>query len=579
MKMLFFRCLLFLLCAGATAPCAFGQKELIDSIEPSKTGAAAKADELLFDAIKAKMHDDDKLATELLEKYVAARPEVSDGFYELSKLYYNYKNLEKSEEAIKKAIALDGENKWYKEQYATILAERGAELEAAKIMADLTAADPDDRSYPLLAAEYYERAHKYDEAITYLDKALTQTGMDEDIMMRKMQLYLDMNNVDKAAEVINKLIAGEPKNGRYYKLLGELYDNNKLPEKAAAVYQKAQKDLPGDPSVQLGLAEHYMKAGDTASSMAYLKKAIVNNDLEQEAQLEILEAYLQSLPNDSVMKAQGLPIIRQVVAQHPDDAEVIAYYGEVMERSNLRDSALIAYKRSLTIKPSNFAVWVRLLENYLDKPSADSLIKYSEKAMRLFPTQAVASFYNGIGHLNKKEYPAAIKAINRAIDMQPETDKQRLADMYSVLGDIYHSNKQDDLSDKAFDKALQFDANNATILNNYSYYLSERGKKLDEAEKMSKRSLDLRPDEATFLDTYGWILYKKGDFEKARQYVQQAITKMGAGADATLYDHLGDIYYKLNAKDKAVENWKTAKEKGGDDPQIDKKIKEGKLYE
>ncbi len=163
--------------------------------------------------------------------------------------------------------------------------------------------------------------------------------------------------------------------------------------------------------------------------------------------------------------------------------------------------------------------------------------------------------------------------------MQPENDKQALENMYEVLADAYHSNKQDEQSDKAFDKALVLDPNNASVLNNYSYFLSERGKRLDEAEKMSKKSLELRPEEATFLDTYGWILYKKGEFEKAKEYVQQAINKMGPGADATLYDHLGDIYYKLNEKGKALEFWKTAKDKGADDSLIDKKIKEGKLYE
>jgi hypothetical protein len=42
---------------------------------------------------------------------------------------------------------------------------------------------------------------------------------------------------------------------------------------------------------------------------------------------------------------------------------------------------------------------------------------------------------------------------------------------------------------------------------------------------------------------------------------------------------LGNVYYKLGEKDKALENWKISKEKGNDDPQLDKKISEGKLYE
>ena len=163
--------------------------------------------------------------------------------------------------------------------------------------------------------------------------------------------------------------------------------------------------------------------------------------------------------------------------------------------------------------------------------------------------------------------------------MQPESEKQTLASMYSSLGEVYYYTKQTDLMEKAYAKALEITPNNASVLNNYSYFLSERGVKLDEAEKMSKKSLELQPGEGTYMDTYGWILYKKGNYEKAREYVQKAIDLAGGKADATLYDHLGNIYFKLGASDKAIENWKISKQKGNDSPLIDKKISEVKLYE
>jgi tetratricopeptide (TPR) repeat protein len=95
---------------------------------------------------------------------------------------------------------------------------------------------------------------------------------------------------------------------------------------------------------------------------------------------------------------------------------------------------------------------------------------------------------------------------------------------------------------------------------------------------MSKRSLDLRANEVNFLDTYAWIWYKKGDYEKAKTYIMKALTVVPDGS-ATLWDHLGDILFKQNDKQGAVDAWKKAKEKGSDDKNLDKKISEGKLYE
>ena len=570
--------IVFLMCMAASMPHVYAQREA-DSILNANMTKLTQPDEIFFEAIKAKNQNDNEHAKKLFEQFVVLKPQVSTGYYELSKIYISEKKTDKAEEDIKKAVAIDPDNKWYNEEYASILADEGNYLNAADIIAKLCKTEPDDEEYPKMAADYYERAQKYDTAIIYLDKALLRNGDDEDIYMRKVHLYLEMNKVDKSAEVVKQMIATDPYNGKYYKLLGDIYDNNKMSEKATALYNKAQKIIPDDPSVQLGLAEHYLKMGDTASYVANVKKVIFNKDLDAQTQLDLMGEYLQTMPNDSALRVEGLPIIRQLAGQHPTDAQVMALYGDFLDGNNKGDSAAWAYKASLAIKPADFNVWKKLFNSYTDNKGADSLIKYTEKAMRLFPNLAVVSYYNGIARFSKKEYPKAIVAVKRAIDMEPETEKAAIADMYSLLADIYHANKQDDLSDNAFEQALKLDNDNSSTLNNYSYYLSERGKKLDEAEKMSKRAIEIKPTEATYLDTYGWIEYKKGNYEKARIYIQKAIDLAGPNTDATLYDHLGNVYYKLNDKEKAVQFWKLSKDKGTDDPQIDKKISEGKLYE
>lgn len=566
---------------GPMLPSVLAQEETTDTLnEMSKAGKNAMADKYYFDAMKAKLRNDDKLATELLQKYVAARPEVSDGWYELSKFSHANRALDKAEEYIKKAMTLDQGNKWYKEEYARVLADKGSFLEAANIAVELSKAEPKEPGYLLMASDYFAKAKKTTEAISYLDKALIIHTGDEDITMRKMQLYLEADNVDKAAETVRDMIAKDPRNSRYYKLLADIYDNNKQPAKAVEVYQQASKIIPDDPLIRYGIADNFLKSGDTAKYRAEIKKVILDKGLDAEDQLVVFQNFLRTLPGDSLINTEGMPVMRQLVAQYPEDDRVLAFWGDMLDLNKQHDSAMLMYSKAVRIKPGEPSLWQKLLVGYVDKKYADSLIKASERAMRLYPNMALFSYFNSIGYMNKKQYPQAINAIRRAIDMQPDNDTRMLADMYSLLADEYHSNKQDDLSDKAFEKALSFDPGNASVLNNYAYYLSERGVKLDEAERMSQKSLDLRPNEGTYLDTYGWIQYKKGNYLKAKDYVERAIKLAGSDADATLYDHLGNICYHLNEKDKAVDNWKKARSiGGGDDATLDKKISEGKLYE
>jgi len=566
---------------GVASPCAWGQggKGIVDTVATPPNGQDVQANEYYFAAINARMHDDDAKAMDNFQKFVAMKPNVAAAYNELASLYINQKDIDKAEESIKKAIALDKTNKWYKEAYANILAIRNKYAEAGKIMGELADEYPSDHTFLKTAVDYLEQGTKYTEALKFINKALETNANDEELLAHKAQLLMRLDQPDEAMAVMKLLIEKDNQNGSYYKILGELYDKSKQPEKATELYNVALKLIPNDPALLLGVANHYLKSGDTVLYRNFLRATIVNPDLDVETQMELLDAYIQTLKDDSEILAKGISLIAEIVKQHPGDPAALATYGDFLYRNNQKESAVIAYKHSLAIAPSNFNLWIRFLGVLTDREDADSLIHYSEKALRYFPNQSLAHYYNGIGHYNKRDYPKAINALNRAIDLMPENNNQRLAGMYGFMGEIYNTTKDYANSDQAYEKALQFDPEDASVLNNYSYFLSERNEKLDAAEKMSERSLKLKPDEPTYMDTYGWIEYKKGNFSKARTYIENAIKMAGKNAEAALYDHLGNVCYKLDDKDKALECWKLAKSLGSDDPQIDKKISEVKLYE
>ena len=151
-----------------------------------------------------------------------------------------------------------------------------------------------------------------------------------------------------------------------------------------------------------------------------------------------------------------------------------------------------------------------------------------------------------------------------------------LAQIDTQLGDAYHELKEYAKSDAAYEAALVFDANNAQALNNYSYFLSVRGEKLDRAKEMSGKLVKQFPDNDTYLDTYAWVLYKQKDYAGARQYLEKALL---TSKDATVIEHYGDVLYQLGDKDKAYAQWQRAKQIGGASSLIDRKIKDKKLYE
>lgn len=539
----------------------------------------ASADELYYDAIKARMMGNDRQCEQLLLQVISLKPKEAAPYYDLSRLAYKINDADRASEYIKKAIALDGSNKWYREQYADVLVMRSEYVAAADEYAAIAKTEKFNNQYLEKSALLYQRAGRYKEALAQLEILKNRDRDNDEALKQQQQIYLKLNDVDNAARVGRELIERNPKDAYYYSLLIDVYEHNQQPEKARQVLEEMQKKFPSDPSLQLEMANQALKKGDTDTYNRYVRQIITNKELSADVQLQMLGPYLGALGSDSLQRSEALELIQQISQQHPEDVEVIGTYARILSFNNRLTEAAEQYKRAIAINPNNFESWRQLMFLYTRPPDADSLIKWSEKAARLYPQQAMVHYFIGIGHFNKKSFTPAIRAFNRAIDLQPEDQKDDLANMYMALGDVYQVLQDYPKSDSNYEAALKLDPTNATLLNNYAYYLSLRSTRLDEAEKMSRESLKIRPGEGTFLDTYGWILYQQGKYKQALEYIRKAIAANPDEEDPTVWEHLGAAEYKTGNKVAAVNAWKKALSKGSENKMLEKMIQEQKLYE
>ena len=90
-------------------------------------------------------------------------------------------------------------------------------------------------------------------------------------------------------------------------------------------------------------------------------------------------------------------------------------------------------------------------------------------------------------------------------------------------------------------------------------------------EKMIRQALDIEREyggvSISTLDSLGWVQYKLGDSHmgQAGRTFQEVIagSRRKAAADgsdehAVLYDHAGDVYYRLRRRDDAIDMWRQA---------------------
>ena len=92
---------------------------------------------------------------------------------------------------------------------------------------------------------------------------------------------------------------------------------------------------------------------------------------------------------------------------------------------------------------------------------------------------------------------------------------------------------------------------------------------------MSEQTIKAEPDNATYLDTYAWVLFMRGKYEEAKEYIDRMLATEEDHSNIVI-EHAGDIYAKCGLTDEAVEFWKEALNDNPDNALLREKIEKRK---
>lgn len=563
---------------------------------------------LYVDASRAKMLDDYQKSVELY-KQVLRMDAINDGAqYELALVYFESGQYESSREYIDAAVENDSinylvdyvrmklekdslapvkpllaeaaenykTNKWYLVLQADVHAYLSDYEKASEVFELLLTDHPKEVEYYFDWAYVNIKAEKPEKALEIYNKAEEVIGLDDGLIMQKQKLLLQLDRMDEAVAELQKLINANPGELRYSQMLAELYQTNNKIDEAVAVYEQILKQDPANAFALLNLAEVYKFQGNREQYLFYLKQAFKDKNLSVDSKIRVIYPYLLGV-EDSSRKEEAFDLAQIVVETHANEAKAHAVYGDLLYQDDQKKEALTQYKQALKLDESVYEVWQQIFFILSELNDNEELVKMTDKALELFPNQPIVYFFNGLANNALKNFEESVEMLNAGKNLVYGNNNLKIQ-FYSSLGDAYNSLQQFEESDKAFEKALEFDKDNSYVLNNYSYYLSLRGEKLEKARAMSLRSNELEPGNSSFEDTYAWILYVSGDYEKAHTWIQKAY-ESGGKTSPVILEHYGDILYKLGRKDDAVKYWNDAMQYGSDSEKLPQKIADKQLYE
>jgi tetratricopeptide (TPR) repeat protein len=564
---------LLLMGCGKAKPAASGTKHGDNGeVEPEQLRPAVDAEfqEVFFQAQLEKARDNKQKAYDLFEQALKIEPTNAATHYELGRadmLHFN--NPSSALDHAKVCVASDKTNPWYQELLADAYAEMAKYDAAIKAYREAVRLNPNNYELLYELANTQLHAGKIQDAIATYDELERRTGVYEDLSMQKHTLYMQQKDVNRAGLEFERLAKYYPDEPRYWGMAAQFYQQYGMHEKAAAALEQMVKADPDNGQVHFQLSEYYAMQKNDKRSYEELKLAFATNDISIDQKIKILIRYYTLTEAQQSYLPQAYELLVLTEQLQPNEPKAFAMYGDYLFRDGKLREALTKYKQAIALGGSLSTIWTKVLEIEYTLGDFDALYADSKQAISLFPLLPEFYYFQALSHQRRNEHNSAIELLNTGKELVVD-DRDLQARFYASLGESYHYTNQHEESDEAFNESLRLDPSSVFTLNNYAYYLSLRKLQLEKAAEMAKRANELAPNVSSFEDTYAYVLFRQAKYAEALVWMDRALAHGEKSAE--LYEHRGDILFKLGRTEEAFQQWIQAESMPGASAKLKEKI-------
>lgn len=531
LSLLFFTILLAGAPALAQEDGRFSEKEIKDQ-------------ELFIEANKFRLLGNVDKAVELFKEILKKDRQNHAAAFELARIYAEQNNNAEALNLARQASSLQPANAWYQRFLADMYQRNSMYKEAAGIYEQLTKNAPSDEYNYYKWAYFLVQAGQTAQALQVYNTLEGRIGINEELSRRKHTLYLGTGDTPNAERELLRLCETFPGNIDYLHLLAGFYRQTDNDEAARTILQKILAIDPDDSKAFFALSSIDSPQSGDAAFIQSLEPLFLNPAVDLDEKIKPILPYVEkaAATNDEPLARELLRLASILDQIHPGQAKVCALNADLLYLTNQKEKALTRYRQAVELDETVFSVWEQLFRLAFETGDFTSLVFYTEKAMEVFPNQAIVYFYNGLAYSRQNQHAKSIPPFEQALMMSGRNTALKL----QVLSQMA--------------VAYQYAGNQAR------------------ADQSLQQALQLAPEHPSVEAAHGWVLYLRKSYPQASEWFEKAL-RHGGDTDPVILEQAGDVQFQLNAPDKAVERWQKALDLGSSSPQLPKKIADRKLYE
>src|SRR5436309_4332713 len=502
-----------------------------------------------------------KLAIEQYESIVKIEPKNIDNHLRLGQLYILNKDLVKAENEFKSAEQIDPNSEEAVTNLAYLYNEEGDSKRAAETLSSVPEKARSAKLYSALGYTY-EQQKDYKKAIAAYQQAVELDHENLDAMRGLAQNLANDNQIDAALAQYNAIQEADPQDAQAALRISEIYRRMGKFDLAMSNLKKAESlvqdslEIPYNEALILEAQGKYDEAADILQKL--LARTAHPDNKYSAGERNNRALFLERLGN--IYREENRPLLametfRKIIDLGGDEAargyqEIIDSY---REQKQWADATKAAHE-AVTKLPNDKSLKLVLASQLADSGKADEAIKTAKSLLKNAPEDRET--YVGLSQIY-----ARLKRWKEAEDSLAEAEKlsNRPEEKEYILflqGSLYERQKKYDVAEQAFRKVLQQDPNNTMTLNYLGYMLADRNSHLEEALALIKKALALDPQNGAYLDSLGWAYFRLGNYDLAEESLRKAADK--SPNDATVQDHLGEMYAKTSRWKLAATHWERA---------------------
>ena len=509
-------------------------------------------------------------AARMYEAALRVVPHHAASYYRLSGIARMVNEPETALRYARRAYEIDSLTVDYADNYARMLTLVGEYGKADTLFTRILEHDPSNAEAASLLALIKLQDGELSTALQMIDSVEVRGGIRPVLVDAKRTALIRQQRYGDAYDYMTEVCHQIPEEVTFRIQLAELAaalykDSVALVNYHAAIELDSTAVAP-----QMALAEYYRIKEQYTDFLEALVPLFANPLFGAREKEEYFDTYVMTLAEPYRRYYVYMLRLADAVRRSAENDDARAFYVRMLLYGGQLDMAHDFLMRRIDEGGAPLPFYRDIIELAQYREEPDTVAKYLQLAKQRFPRDAELGMTLLFTQFQNGDTLAAIETARQVIRYS-ENDSITSA-AYGFCGDMAHLRGDNRSAYRDYRKALALQPDNPLILNNFAYYLSIEGRKLDEALEMAHRANQLDAHNPTYLDTEAWVLYRLGRYEEAQTLMRQALV-LDTANSAELLLHYGDILFALGKSFMAKNYWQKALEAGARGAEIEERLR------